>query len=117
MTMSTPLSAAGPGRRRALSRSTWAVCERMEPRRLMALAVISDNLIVNPGAETDSGATDISTIDNPDGWLFLSAGGSQTPFSAVQYGINGLPDQNTEGPDIRGGNFFAGGPNNSDASI
>jgi len=64
------------------------------------------NLIVNPGAEADVGATNSSTIVPPSGWTVLG------DLTALQYGTAvGFPTAASPGPPSRGNNFFAGEPN------
>lgn len=69
------------------------------------------NLIVNPGAEVDVGATAFTgsgSIVTPTGWTTTSN------FSAVQYATGGASDLNSaDGLALGGGNnYFAGGTNN-----
>jgi hypothetical protein len=70
--------------------------------------VLSSNLIVNPGAETDVGAPNITTsVVAPFGWSTTSN------FTAVQYAAGGAADLNPAISAAVGGgnNYFAGGPN------
>jgi hypothetical protein len=66
------------------------------------------NLILNPGAELDAGATTRTATVTPTNWTVTS--GSLT---AAQYGGGGattlFPTATSPGPSVRGANFFAGG--------
>ncbi len=69
------------------------------------------NLIVDGDAEAQAGTLD-NTVVAPAGWTTTGN------FSAVSYSasIGGSPTLTTPGPTQRGGNFFAGGPNNAQSS-
>jgi hypothetical protein len=69
-----------------------------------AAVVPTGNLLVNPGAEAGTGATDASTIVPPPGWTVEST------FTVVRYGAPDFPTA-ADGTALGGGaNFFAGGP-------
>ncbi|QEH31689.1 hypothetical protein OJF2_01540 [Aquisphaera giovannonii] len=75
-------------------------------------AACAGNLIVNPGAEADVGSDDGSVV-SVTGWTTVGK------FTVVRYGASGgtdstsgFPRPRSPGPDERGRNFFAGGPNN-----
>jgi hypothetical protein len=72
----------------------------------------SGSLIVNGGAEHSAAAGSESQIVRPDGWSTVGR------FTAVRYGVEGLPSK-LEGAAIGGGaHLFAGGPqNHSSAAI
>jgi hypothetical protein len=80
------------------------------PARLLPTAV-SDNLIVNAGAEDGEGSlTDYEVVPVP-GWT------TQGNFTVMRYASGGGgPDNNTPGPAERGANFFGGGPDNAASS-
>jgi hypothetical protein len=66
------------------------------------------NLIVNPGFEDGPSSANGQTVVSPPGW---TAVGSAT---VVPYGAGpDFPDVGSPGPGNRGGQFLAGGPNNS----
>jgi hypothetical protein len=72
---------------------------------------LGKNLLQNPGAEAAAGATSSSQIVVPPRWTAVGN------ITAVVYGAPGFPNASTPGPDKRGVNFFAGGPNNTQSSI
>jgi hypothetical protein len=73
---------------------------------------LNANLIVNPGAEADTGAADFSSTVAPSGWITTSN------FTAVQYAIGTPGDLQTSNSTAIGGgaNYFAGGPSNASSS-
>ncbi|MFC7497697.1 Ig-like domain-containing protein [Enterovirga sp. GCM10030262] len=76
------------------------------------------NLIVNPGAETGTGAADYTGSVLPDGWARVGNGG----LTAIQYASGGVdPNLINAGDDsapISGGSdFFAGGPGGASSAI
>jgi hypothetical protein len=73
-------------------------------------SLISKNLLVNGNAEKGAAANDAKNTVRPLGWTTVGS------FSAVSYGIAGLPSVQTS-MNIDGGNhFFAGGPTIAPAS-
>jgi hypothetical protein len=68
-------------------------------------AIPNGNLVVNPGAEASAGANDPSVVTPPSGWT-TSAG-----FTAIRYGLEGVPSLAHAAQLKAGKNFFAGGPN------
>ena len=66
-------------------------------------------LIVNPGAEAGSGASNLTNVVTPQGWTALSGG-----MTALRYFTSGT-DLTPNSP-AQGEDFFAGGPN-GDSSL
>ncbi|HEX3356403.1 MAG TPA: SdrD B-like domain-containing protein, partial [Tepidisphaeraceae bacterium] len=96
---------------RALRRNT-ALFEPLEGRQLFA-AALGANLIVNPGAEAGSAASNSTDAFALPGWTKNDGN-----ITAVKYGASGgFPTSSTPGPSNRGKNFFAGGPNGNSAMI
>jgi hypothetical protein len=71
--------------------------------------VLTQNAIVNPGAEAGAGSVSGNDIEPVPGW---STNGN---FTVVQYGP-GNGEINTSPGAAFGNNFFAGGPNNASSS-
>jgi hypothetical protein len=83
----------------------------LEDRRLMSVT-LGSNLIVNPGAEANTGVSDKTHIVKPTGW---TVNGTAT---VVKYGATGdFPTSSSPGPSSRGSNFFAGGPSSAEADL
>src|SRR5262249_13855783 len=85
----------------------WAASSIFEPleRRQLFAVSLGANLIHNPGADDDNGATDTTTVVTPQGWTAL---GDPT---AARYGaVGAFPSLKSPGSSNRGFNFFAGGP-------
>jgi hypothetical protein len=73
--------------------------------------VLAGNLLVNGDAETGPAAPTASTAVAPVGWCTTSS------FTSVKWGgAGGLPQMADTGPQTRGVNLFAGGPNNASSS-
>lgn len=71
----------------------------------VAAAALGTNLIVNGDAEAGAGSTDGSIVTVP-GWIRVG-----NWATVVQYGsAGGFPSASDPGPNGRGVNFFAGGP-------
>ena len=80
------------------------------PAASTASAVVSANLITNPGAEAAAGSSDGSTVAIPN-WTTASG------FTAIQYGASGGFPGTVVSTAIGGGsNFFGGGPNSASSS-
>jgi hypothetical protein len=78
-------------------------------------AVTTDNLVQNGNAEANPGSNGAKTSVAP--WVRNWAGeavpgcdGAGTGSTTVKYGSSGFPNYGDPGPDDRGSNFFAGGP-------
>ena len=71
--------------------------------------MLDTNLILNGGAEGDTGASSFGETVTPTDWITTGN------FSAVQYSIGSAGDLNTADSTAVGGalNYFAGGPNNA----
>src|SRR5436190_14999290 len=81
-----------------------AAMDALESRQLLSVA-LGTNVIVNPGAEANVGATTRTGVVHPSGWTF------NHNATAVKYGSpGGFPTATSPGPSSRGNNFFAGGP-------
>lgn len=66
------------------------------------------NLITNPGFEAGPSSPNGQTVVPPTGWIPI--GGA----TVVPYGAGAeFPSSSSPGPDNRGNNFLAGGPNNT----
>lgn len=70
----------------------------------MAQAQFGVNVIKNPGAEDDLGATGASAFVTPSFWTVVVGN-----FTAVQYNQGGFPNASSSSP-TAGKNLFAGGP-------
>lgn len=82
--------------------------EHLEARTLLSF-VLNHNVILNPGAGGAASATG-NDVENVPNWTTSSG------FTIVQYGASGFPSSTDPGPDKRGSNFFAGGPQSSFSS-
>ena len=65
---------------------------------------LNSNLIVNPGAETDTGVFNSSSTKVPSGWQ------REGNFTVVSYGQGGLQDITVSNNFSGGKNYFFGGP-------
>jgi len=90
----------------ATQRSRRAIIEPLEGRQLLSVT-LGANLVLNPGAEANTGSASGSDVITPSNW---TQGGSGTS-TVVKYGASGFPSASSPGPTTRGNNFFAGGPN------
>ncbi len=79
--------------------------EPLESRQLLS-ATFGQNLILNPGAEANVGASNSATIVSPRSWF----GAGPT---VVKYGSPSFLQTSSPGPRLRGKNFFSGGLNAS----
>ncbi|MCA9470198.1 MAG: hypothetical protein KC643_32775 [Nitrospira sp.] len=74
-------------------------------------APLNTNLILNGDAENGIGASDDQSIVSIPNWSTFGS------FTVVAYSAgNGFPINASPGPNDRGLNFFAGGPNNTNSS-
>ncbi|MBI5206186.1 MAG: carboxypeptidase regulatory-like domain-containing protein [Candidatus Firestonebacteria bacterium] len=76
------------------------------PASITPPSLLNKNLIVNGDAEAGSGSTDGYAIVNIPNW---TVNGN---LNVVKYNVGVFPGSNSPGPESRGANFFAGGPDN-----
>src|SRR5256885_3665131 len=70
------------------------------------------NLILNPGAEANTGATTNTQVVTPSNWT------RNGPATAIKYGaLSALPTSSSPGPSDRGKNLFAGGFNADESDL
>ncbi|MFO0856239.1 MAG: hypothetical protein U0640_02640 [Phycisphaerales bacterium] len=70
------------------------------------------NLITNAGFESGPSSPNGQTVVAPTGWISIGNG------TVVPYGAGAeFPTSSSPGPDARGNNFLAGGPNNTLAQV
>jgi hypothetical protein len=98
-------------RMRNLKLSRRSMMESLENRRLMSVT-LGANLILNPGAEANTGATTNTQIVTPSNWT------RNGPATAIKYGaLSALPTSSSPGPSDRGKNLFAGGFNDTESDL
>src|SRR3954464_6886478 len=89
---------------RNLKFSRRSLVETLENRQLMSVT-LGANLIKNPGAESNTGATTNTQVVTPSNWT------ANNHPTAIKYGaLSALPTSSSPGPSGRGTNLFAGGP-------
>jgi len=71
---------------------------------------VTENLILNPGAEAALGSSDGTPVKTPD---WTSAGEA----TAMKYGVEGFAMQSDPGPPDRGKNYFCGGVDDDLSSL
>lgn len=96
--------------RNRISAQRRAAVESLEGRQFLSVT-LGANLIKNPGAESNVGASSSSQVVAPASWTH---NGNAT---AVKYGVAGFPTSTTPGPSGRGNNFFAGGPGGAESDL
>ena len=81
---------------------------------VLAETIFGSNLIINGYAEAGPGSPTGGVVRSIPGWT------SSGNFTAVQYGAvepgGAFPTPTDPGPEDRGSNFFAGGPNNASSA-
>jgi len=93
------------------SRRSIAAVETLESRQLLSVT-LGSNLILNPGAESNTGASNTTTVVTPSHW---TANGHPT---AAKYGtVGAFPTTSSPGPSGRGSEFFAGGPTDMESDL
>ncbi len=91
------------------SRRTGAVMESLEGRQLFN-ATLGTNLVLNPGAESNTGVSNTTSVVTPSNW---TANGHPT---TAKYGtVGAFPT--TSSPGHAGSEFFAGGPTDPESDL
>jgi hypothetical protein len=94
-----------------ISANRTALFESLEGRQLFAVT-LGANLVLNPGAEANTGATTNTQIVTPSNWT------RNGPATAIKYGaLSALPTSSSPGPSDRGKNLFAGGFNDPESDL